>query len=1050
MNLPRFSVRNPVAVNLLMWSILLVGLYAWSEMPREFFPNIEPEKVYITVPYPGATPAEIEKSVTRRIEREIEDVDEIEKIESKVLEGATVIVVTLEDDANRDRVVNDLRTEIDKVERELPSEVDDVELVEVRPFIPVISVVAFGDVSEERLRETVRDVRDDLLEMDEISEVMLSGLREKEIWIEVEPALLEAYGVTFEEVGRAVARTNLDMPGGQVRTSRGNIRVRTMGESDRAAQLRGLILRSQPDGSTVALSDVATIRETFEDKIERGGFQGKLAASVAVFKSPEEDALKISERVKAYIASRPERLGGAIKLQTTTDLSRFISQRIDLMVRNARAGIILVVLALAFFLNVRVAFWVAMGLPVSFLGTFALMRWFDVSINLISLFSLIIVLGMIVDDAIVVGESIFTRLRRGEKADAAAELGACQVATPVVAAVATTIAAFVPLAFVSGQMGNFLVVIPKVVIVALFVSLIEVFLILPAHLAHRRSRPSKVWLPRLRAQLDRLAAQKHRLLESMLPNLLERLLRFVLHWRYVTCSFAVAVGLATVGIVAAGIVPFVLIQDGDAENISVNLEMVAGTPVERTQEVISQLERLALSIDEVASVFSVVGTSFSERGRETAADPATVAQLHVELLSAEERERRGMRSSEDVITSFRRRTGSIAGVRKIGLIAQSGGPQGPDIEIRLRGDDLDQLAAALAHVRSVVGGYSEIYEMEDDLNVGKQEVRLRLRQSAHALGLTTSDLALQVRHALFGFEAQKLQADDEEVKVRVLLPDADRRNLSDLGRLRVVSPSGHRVPLAEVAEVYATRGFASLARVDGKRAATVRAEVDEATGNVDRLTTEIERRLTDISQRFPGISMTFEGQRKETNESLGSLAIGFPAAVLMIYALIAVLFRSYLQPFIVMVAIPFSFIGAVAGHLLMGFEFTLLSLIGCVALAGIVVNDSLILVDYINQLRRQGSDTLQAVVQGARARLRAILLTTITTVLGLAPLMLERSFQAKFLIPMAISIVFGLAFATLLTLLLIPTLYLVHEDFRALFRVEPRQEVGAASDQKSE
>ena len=462
--------------------------------------------------------------------------------------------------------------------------------------------------------------------------------------------------------------------------------------------------------------------------------------------------------------------------------------------------------------------------------------------------------------------------------------------------------------------------------------------------------------------------------------------------------------------------------------------MSSGTPEERTEEVIARIEKAAEKFPEVSSVFSVVGTMFSEEGRQTAADPATVGQVSVELLPADDREARQMLTSKELVNQMRREVSGIPGVQKLSFILQSGGPTGSDIEIRVRGEDLPSVARAVAYVREVLGEYSGIVELEDDLKQGKQEVQLKLRENARALGVTTRELALSVRHALYGFEAQKLQEDDEEVIVRVLLPEGARRGLADLARLRVPAPNGHRIPLEEVAILSTSRGYASLSREEGKRSVTVKAEVDEDAANVAQITADLGRRFTDIGEKFPGTSISFEGRKKETSESFSSLKFGFPAALLMVYIIIAVLFRSYFQPFIVMLAIPYALVGAVIGHYVMGYPITFLSMIGGVALVGIVVNDSLILVNFINRLRVAGKSTFEAVVEGARSRLRAILLTTITTCLGLAPLMLERSFQAQFLIPMAVSIVFGLALATVLTLVLIPSAYLILEDLRSIAR----------------
>lgn len=1034
MNLAGFSVRNSVAVNLLMWGIVVSGVIYWNELIREFFPNVEAEQVFISVPWPGATPEEVEKSITRRIEREIEDVDDIEEVESDVLEGLTIVKVTLESGANRDRVLNDIRGEIDKVKPDLPEGAEDPEIREIRPNIPVIGVVVAGDVDEHRLREATRDLRDELLDMPEISQVVVSGIRDPEIWAEVRPEKLEEYGLTFEEVGRAIAAANLDLPGGQLESARGNIRVRTMGEEDRAREIEDLIVRASPDGNVVRLRDVARVRETFEDEVELGRFNGKRSALVTVFKSPEQDAIEISDRVKAFVADRPERLGGALDLSITTDLARFIRQRLDLMIRNARLGLILVLIALAFFLDLKVAFWVGAGLPIAFLGTFTAMYMLGVTINLLSLFGLIVVLGLIVDDAIVIGENYFTKREQGLSPARAAIEGTTEVAIPVLAAVLTTIAAFAPLMFMEGHVGDFLGVLPVVVIAALSVSLIEAFVILPSHLGHLKIREGGPRFPRLAAFGERVSGYRRRLLDEKLPDVYERALRFVLRWRYAAMAAALSISLVTAGLVAGGVIPFVLLQETDAETLTIDLEMAAGTSEDRTLAVIERLEGIVRSLPETQSVFSSLGTAFSDQGQVSPADPATLGQIIVELTPAEDREERGERTSKEILADLRDELSRIAGVSKLVARARGGGPAGRDIEIRVRGDDLEALAAAVDHVRAKLADYDGVSDIEDDFTEGKLEVRLRLKDSARALGLTTRTLALQIRHALYGFEAQDLQGEDEEITVRAVLPEEFRTEIDDLGRLRIDAGNGGRVPLSEVADFTTDRGYASIARVDGKRAITISAEVDEDVANTSEITSDLGDDLAGIGERFRGVSVSFEGQKKETMESVGSLKIGFPVALLLIYGLIAILFRSYVQPMVVMAAIPYSLVGAAIGHLVMGYPFTILSMIGGVALAGIVVNDSLILVDFINRRRRDGMSTIEAVVAGGRARLRAILLTSITTIFGIGPLMLERSFQAQFLIPMAISIVFGLAFATVLTLILLPTLYLAFEDLRASLR----------------
>jgi len=1030
MNLPRFSVRNPVAVNLAMVGVLVGGLVCWFTMVREFFPRIEAEHILITVPYPGATPEEIERSVTRLVEREIEDVDGIEEIASRVFEGVTILTAKLDRDADRDRVLSDLRGEIDKVTPNLPDGAEEPEIIEARPYIPVIALVLHGDVPEHQLHDAMLKVREDLLDIPVVTEVIVTGSRKREIVIEILPERLDEYAVTFEQVGRAVQMLNRDIPGGQLKGDKANVRVRMMGEKRTPEEISNLILLTRPDGSIVRLSDVATVLPAFEDKVEKGRFQGKRAGQIYMFKTPEQDAIEIADAVKAYVAAKPTMLGGALKLDTTTDLSRFIQGRLDLMQRNAFMGLILLLLTLAVFLELRVAFWVAMGLGVAFMGTFVLMAALGMSINLISLFGLIVVLGLIVDDAIVIGENIFRKQREGMDPSQAAIEGASRVALPVVAAVLTTVAAFLPLYFIEGNMGAFLGVLPKVVICALAVSLLEGFLILPCHLAHVR-RPSTRPPGRFKQFAKRVAESRHTVFERILPGWLERQLRFLLRWRYATAVAAIAILPVVGGLIVGGVVPFVFLQEVDAETVSSKLEMAAGTPEEETIRTLARIEDLALAKPEVRSVFTVVGASFGERGRQTASDPAVVGQLTIEMQPGDEREAKGQRTSQEVITELRRETADLPGVRRLSFVSQSGGPQGPDLEIRVRGDDFEQLQAAVVRVRELVGNYAGVEELYDDLELGKLEARMRLRDDARLLGLTTRDVAMQLRNALFGFEVQDLQIGDDEVTVRVMLPESERRSLESLGRLRIGLSSGPgRVPLSEAAAFTTERGFASIMRVDGKRAVTVTAQVDERLANVSDMTREIRAETKDIGTEFPGVTLSFEGARKDTRESTGSLAYLFPIALLTIYGIIAVVFRSYVQPFIVMSIIPFGLIGAVIGHVIMGFPITLLSMIGIVALSGIVVNDGLILVDLANRKRAEGLAPLEAIVAASRGRMRAILLTSITTCVGLAPLMLETSFQAQFLIPMAISIVFGLAFATFLILALLPVFYVILEDAR--------------------
>ncbi|MDP7034433.1 MAG: efflux RND transporter permease subunit [Planctomycetota bacterium] len=1039
MNIPRYSVRNPIAVNLMMWLVILGGIFTWFDLLQELFPNSEPERVQVAIRFPGATPEEVEKLVTRPVEKELMGIDDVKEVRADVFEALTILDLQLKSGGHLHNTLSESRTAIGRILPNLPRQIEKPEIAEFEPQLPVINVIVYGDSPEENLRRVAREVREDLLERPGITKVLVAGVREREIWIEIQPGKLDQYGISLEEIGRVLSQSNLDLPGGQLKSEQGNIRVRTLGELTRAMDIETLVIRGREDGTVVRLRDVARVRETFEDRVGRGRYDSSPAVALTVLKTPDQDAVQIAREVRNYVKTEGSKLGGSIRLAKMTDLAKLIDQRLELMKRNGRQGLILVVIVLAFFLDLRVAFWVALGIPISFLGTFILMSLLGASINLISIFGLILVLGIIVDDAIVIGESVFSRIRSGNDFRKAAIEGTNQVAVPVLAAVLTSIMTFIPLLFIDGNLGTMMAVLPVVVIAALVTSLLEAFVILPCHLAHMHEKRWVDRVPWVGATLgkvtDRVGEGKVALFERIFPGALALVLRVILRWRYVALAVFVALLVASVGMIQGGIVPIQYFQEIDAETVAINLEMAAGTPEEQTLAVIQRIEKMVQSSrEEVSGVFSAVGITFEGGGRVSTADPATVGQVIVELSPVDERQAKGLRNSKSILAQWRRQTGAIPGVKRLRYEPQIGGPSGADIEIRVEGDQLPPIEQAIEYVKQVLQRYDGVGQINDDLNRGKIEARLELRDVGRLLGLTTRDLAFQLRHSFFGFEVQEIQGENDRVTLRVLFPRSARSDLEDLGQIRISTRDGGRPSLEEVATVEMVRGFGSLHRYQGRRMATVRAEVDEDRANTRQVTRALEESLADVETRFPGTRVRFSGKRQRTLESVRSLAVGFPVALFGIYSIIAILFGSYLQPLIVMLAIPFSFVGAIFGHYLLGFPFTVFSMIGFVALAGVVVNDSLILVDFINRARQTGIPVDDAAVEGARARFRAITLTSITTICGLWPLLMERSYQAQFLIPMGISIVYGLGFATVVTLILIPVIYTCLADIQTLFR----------------
>lgn len=1039
--LPEYSVRNPVAVNLIMIFLLVVGAYYAFNITREFFPPTDVEIVYIGMAYPGSTPEEVERGITKRIEDAILDLQGIDKVTSNISEGNSAILVEVESGYDKRKLIDDIQREIDRI-TDFPEEALDPVVIDVEFTVPVIALTIFGEVSERRLKAVADEMEDVIRERVQVSAINMIGVRQPEISVEVDPALLNEHNLTFAEVAEAIRRSNLDLPAGEIKATDGRILLRTLGESDDAERIREIIVRSDISGTLLRVDDVAEVRDDYNEDKQLAFFRGSRAVMITIFKNRDQDAIRIAREVRNIVAEYgPRYAGESIRMEARADSSKFINERQQLLLRNGLQGLILVFICLAAFLDFSVAKWTAVGLPVSFMGTFIVMHLFGVTVNMISLFGLIIVIGLIVDDAIIIGENVFRHYEEGMPAHRAAIEGAKEVTWPVITAVTTTVVAFMPLLFLDGVIGDFLGQLPLVVIAALLVSLIEALIILPTHLAETLARMTErkqagisrgTWIPTL---VRRFWAFKEDVLGKRLPDAYEKWLRFTLHWRYVFISSMVAVLVATLGFIGSGILKFVFIQSTDSETVIVEVDMGIGTAAEDTAKVVEQLRAAAVTFPEVEGVLSLVGVSFRDDGSGAQRSSEGNGQLIIDLYGAEYRDRLGLRSSDEFIAAMRAAVGEIPGANSIKYASAQGGPPGADIELEVRAPDFAMLESAVAQIRDKLASYDGVADIEDTLEPGKLEVRIRLRPAAEALGLSVRDVATQVRGAFFGSESQSLQRDREEVKVYVRLNREARERLETLDALFIRTPSGDRVPLTEVATLELTRGYSLLTRIDGRRAVKISCDVDERTANTTEITNNLDPFLRELQQIYPQLSFEYSGEKKKTADAFGSLNVTAPAALLIIYCMLATVFHSYTQPLIIMAAIPFGIVGAVWGHPIMGYPLTILSMIGIVALSGIVVNDALVLVDFVNEeVRQHHTNIVEAVVQGGRTRLRPILLTSLTTVFGLAPLMLEGSFQAQFLIPMAVSISFGLAFATVITLVMVPCLYMFVEDVRSVLR----------------
>ena len=1090
MSLPRFSVQNEVLVNVLMVVIIVGGGLFALTLTREMFPESQPDKILVSTIYPGVQPEEIEKAVTIKIEEALRDVDGVEKIDSTISEGASVTVLTLRNEVeDADVVLQEAKAEVDAIQ-DLPDEVESTTIRKLQPKLPVIGIALYGENNEAALKRAARSLRDDLLRLPGITEVEIGGIRDDEISVEVRPERLREYDVTFEDVAAAIRATNLDVSGGQLKGSRSTIAVRTLGEESRGIDLEDIVVRTQSDGTEIRIRDVAVVRDHFIDSDAESYFNGERAVNILVFKVGAQDVLQICETVKAYIAGKQQRvedfsgwtaawdapwywrplalIGNAAwrlvvkvggkpdpqqiyqdsyrtpfahnyQVALHTDLARYLQGRLDLMVRNGAQGLVLVVVSLMLFLNWRLAFWTAWGIPTAFLGSFFVMWLFGVSLNLISLFGMIIVLGIIVDDAIVIGENIYRHVQEGMPPVKAAIVGAEEVMWPVIASVTTTIGAFLPLMFMAGQIGDFFGQLPLVIIAALSMSLLEALVILPAHLKHL---PDQQHLAAAEAKFERsrlglVRRWMHRLTDwlshSTAVRVYEWVLRKALEWRYVTVATAVASLFLAVGLVLGNIVEWQFIQKMDAESLIADLEMPIGTPADVTKQRLFALTEAAREFPEVRNVQTHVAVRMSvgPAGAEGAAVASHLGQIIIELEAADERERNKQRTSEEILTELRKFSETLPGVNSVGWIALSGGPAGKDVEIVVNGPNFDELVTVAGALKDKLATFDGTVDIDDDYDRGKREMQLVLYESARATGVSVGWLGQFVRSAMYGREARRITRNREDVKIMVRYPESFRENAYHLESMWVpTGGAGQRawVPLGELAQIRETESYGTLHRSRQMRSVKVLADVQEGVSS-DDIRAGLQKYFNeDLQPQYRDVEITFQGTAEDQAKSFDSLRVAMPMALLIIYAIVASVFRSYYQPVVVMLAIPFGLMGAVVGHWITGYPMTIISAIGFVALTGIVVNDAIVLIDYVNVRVRQGMSPFDANLEGSKTRLRAIFLTSETTIAGLLPMLFETSFQAKFLIPMAITISFGLLFSTVQTLVIVPSLNMIFFD----------------------
>ena len=1032
-----WMARNHVAANLLMIFLLLSGYLGITGMRKETFPEFSLDQVRVQVPYLGASPSEVEDGVCRRIEERLAGLEGIRRLRSTATEGMGTVSVELELGADMSKMIDEIQAEVDRIET-FPEETEKPVIKELMRRNQVIDVVIYGAVGEKAVKAAAERVRDDLRAAPSISQVDLAGVRRDEISIEVSERALRRHGLTFSMVTEAVRRASLDMPGGTVSSEAGEILVRTKGLKYRGREYEDIPIVVLPDGTELLLRQIATIVDGFEDSDLISRFNGSPAAVVSVYRTGVQSAIDISEFVKQYIEDRRASLPAGIQIGYARDDARLLQGRLDLLTRNAQVGLVLVFICLSLFLDLRLAFWVMMGIPISLLGSFLLMMPFDLSINMLSLFAFIVALGIVVDDAIVVGENIFAHRQRGKDLVAAAIDGTLEVGKPVIFSILTSVAAFAPLAFVAGMMGKFMKIIPIIVISMLLVSLVEALLILPAHLSSHGSGPlQRAWLWLFGAPIawhERLRIRVARVLQRAIDGPYTRLLRYAVGRPSVALATGVALMLCTTGLVAAGYIKFTFMPKIDSDWLVVSLAMPQGTTAEQTASAVGRIETAALALrDEYDGsrepgqpsifkhVFTVIGDQpMGRRSQMSSAGPSGgqghLAEVTIELMPSELRDV----GSAEIASRLRHGVGEIPGAESL-RFAASLFSAGNAIELQLSSDNFDQLLESVERLKQEIASYPGTSDIDDSFQEGKLEMKLALKPEARTLGIVLAALASQVRQGFYGDQALRVQRGSDDVRVMVRYPADERRTLNDIEAMRIRTPAGGEVPFSQVAETSIGYGYAAIQRTDGERVVTVTADVDAAVANAEEINRDLETRfLPALLQDYPGLRYSHEGEQRERADSFASLGRGFSVALFAIYALLAVPFRSYVQPVVVMSAIPFGMIGAVWGHLIMGIDLGLLSMFGIVALSGVVVNDSLILLSFYNQLRNGGTPRDAALIEAGQHRFRPILLTSLTTFFALLPMILERSVQAQFLIPMAVSLAFGILFATAIILIGVP------------------------------
>jgi multidrug efflux pump subunit AcrB len=1024
-------IHNHVAANILMFLFIIGGIISVKDMRTETFPSIDPKIITVSVAYPGATPYEIADSITSRIEEELVGIEGVKRVASTAIEGSGIINVELLDFSNADDVYNEVETAVNSLIDFPPVNAQRPIISKMRVTPNVMTLAIHGNVNEYTIKHWAETIEDELRQISGVALTQIWGIRDYQISVEIPESSLRQYKLTFDNISHAIRNFSEDTPAGSIESNQGDILLRVQEKRYTGKEFENIVVRTLPDGSTLRLKDIGTVIDGFSDVNLISKFNNERAAFIDVKRSNNDDTLEIANRVKKYLSTI--QLPAGVNLSLQHDETINLNDRISLMARNGIIGFMLVFLILLLFLDLKLAFWTSSAIPISFLGGLMIMQFMGYSLNMISLFALIIVMGIVVDDGIVTGESIFDAQEKYKKDPNAVLKGVLAVVAPVTIGVTTTMAAFAPLVFSTGTLGQVVGLIPVVVISILLVSLIEAYFILPSHLSNPQ-RWSKGVIADIR---DMFAKQLKKFTDfKLIPSL-----RFALRWRYATVAAFIAIAILTSGLIKSGTVRFLFFPQIESNQVTVTVNMPIGTPFDLTTSTMLTIEEhineVKKEIDSKNKMSAFESTSLTigqipgkvaAGGFSTTSSASNIGQIKIQMVPSDFRDV----SSLKVERMIRKRIENLPNIETLefqsSLIKKKS-----DIKIELTHANEEVLNIASESLKIKMNKINGIQEVADSFEEGKNEYIFKVNEEGLAVGLTPLDLGKQLRAAYFGLESKRFQRGSSEMIVYVRYPKNERESLTMLNNTRIRLPNGKEIPLGSVADIKQQRGYSQILTVNGRKIVNVSASADSTVTTPNEIITILQKEiLPELQALYPGVNYSFEGESREQKEDLSSLGRNMLIALILIYVLLGAQLRSYIQPFVIMAAIPFGIIGAVLGHFFLGYDLTFISLFGIVALTGVVINDSVILVDYLNTHLNAGTTLFESALIAVKRRFRPILLTTLSTSLGLLPILLETSMQAQFLIPMAVSLAVGILFATFIILFLVPCLMLIVQDIKDL------------------